>query len=115
MTDGFSIEKIRETPMFFIIGRPRTGSTLLRTLFDAHPNVIIPQEWPMLLLLHLRFREIEYWDKPKLEMFYQALFQPLRIPFWTIRNWPAIDLELLHDNILRCEGKQSLETLLKVV
>jgi hypothetical protein len=115
MTDGFSIQKIRETPMFFIIGRPRTGSTLLRTLFDAHPNVIIPQEWPMLLLLHLRFGEIEYWDKPKLEMFYEALFQPLRIPFWSIRNWPAIDLEALHENILKCEGEQTLETLLKVV
>jgi hypothetical protein len=115
MTGGFSIEKIRETPMFFIIGRPRTGSTLLRTLFDAHPNVIIPQEWPMLLLLHMRFGKIKYWDKPKLEMFYQALFQPLRIPFWSIRNWPAIDLEALHQNILGCEGDETMETLLKVV
>ncbi len=109
------IEKIASTPMFFILGRPRTGSTLLRTLFDAHPQVIIPQEWPMLLLLHFQFEKVKYWDKQKLEEFYQALFQPLRIPFWSIRNWPGIDLELLHKNILLCEGEQTLETLLKVV
>ena len=52
---AFDLEKIRQTPMFFIVGRPRTGSTLLRTLFDAHPNVTIPQEWPMLLALYRRF------------------------------------------------------------
>ena len=115
MTTGFSIEKVKNTPMFFILGRPRTGSTLLRTLFDAHPQVIIPQEWPMLLLLHFQFEKVRYWDKPKLEAFYQALFQPLRIPFWSIRNWPGIDLELLHENLLKCEGEQTLETLLKVV
>ncbi len=101
--------------MFFILGRPRTGSTLLRTLFDAHPQVIIPPEWPMLLLLHFQFGKVRYWDKPKLEALYLALFQPLRIPFWSIRNWPGIDLELLHNNLLQCEGEQTLETLLKVV
>ena len=115
MTTGFSIEKVKNTPMFFILGRPRTGSTLLRTLFDAHPQVIIPQEWPMLLLLHFRFEKVKYWDKPKLEEFYQSLFQPLKIPFWSIRNWPGIDLDLLHSNLLLCEGEQTLETLLKVV
>ncbi len=109
------IDKIAATPMFFILGRPRTGSTLLRTLFDAHPNIIIPQEWPMLLLLHFQFGKVSLWDKPKLEAFYQALFQPLRIPFWSIKNWPGIDPELLHSNILQCEGQHSLETLLKVV
>jgi len=115
MTQGFSIEKVKNTPMFFILGRPRTGSTLLRTLFDAHPQVIIPQEWPMLLLLHFRFEKVKYWDKKNLEEFYLSLFQPLKIPFWSIRNWLGIDLDLLHKNLLLCEGEQTLETLLKVV
>jgi hypothetical protein len=115
MNKAIDIEKIRLTPMFFILGRPRTGSTLLRTLFDAHPQVIIPPEWPMLLLLHFQFGNVRYWDKPKLEAFYLALFQPLRIPFWSIRNWPGIDLELLHNNLLKCEGEHSLGTLIKVV
>jgi len=115
MMSGFSIQKAKNTPMFFILGRPRTGSTLLRTLFDAHPQVIIPQEWPMLLLLHFKFEKVKYWDKAKLEEFYQALFLPLRIPYWSIRNWPGIELELLHSNLMQCEGEHTLETLFKVV
>lgn len=115
MKKAFSLEKVKATPVFFILGRPRTGSTLLRTLFDAHPQVIIPQEWPMLLLLHLQFGKVKYWDKSKLEEFYTALFQPLRISYWSITNWPGIDLESLHSHILACEGEQTLETLLKVV
>ena len=115
MIHDFSIEKVKNIPMFFILGRPRTGSTLLRTLFDAHPNVIIPQEWPMLLLLHFRFGRVKFWNEPELDEFYRALFQPLRIPFWSIRNWPGIDLELLRQNLLKCKGEHTLETLLKVV
>ncbi len=115
MTGIPEIEKIKQTPLFFILGRPRTGSTLLRSLFDAHPNVIIPYEWPMLLLLQRQFGKVSHWDKPGLESFYRALFQPLRLSYWSIRNWPGIDLELLHSNLLECEGEHSLETLLKVV
>ncbi len=109
------ISRVEKIPMFFIVGRPRTGSTLLRTLFDAHPDVVIPQEWPMLLLLHMQFGKVRHWDKPTLEAFYEALFQPLRISYWSIKNWPSIDLDLLHANILQCEGKQTFETLIKVV
>jgi len=115
MKDKGELIHIKQLPMFFIIGRPRTGSTLLRTLFDAHPNVAIPQEWPMLLLLHMQFGKVTYWDRQTLESFYNALFRPLRISYWSITNWPGIDIAKLHDDILMCEGEQSFETLIKVV
>jgi hypothetical protein len=115
MRDTPAISKIQETPLFFIVGRPRTGSTLLRTLFDAHPNVVIPQEWPMLLALHRRFGSIRSWDEETLERFYQALFQHLRISFWEITNWPGFDKEELHSSILACKGEYSFETMFKLV
>jgi hypothetical protein len=115
MNREFNLEKIKNIPMFFILGRPRTGSTLLRTLFDAHPSVIIPQEWPMLLLLQMQFGQVTFWDKAKLEAFYDALFQPLRIPAWSIRNWPGLDSAELRRHILECEGNHRLETLIRVV
>lgn len=31
-------------PIFFIIGRGRSGSTLLQMMLDAHPNIKIPGE-----------------------------------------------------------------------
>jgi len=108
-------EKIKRTPMFFIVGRPRTGSTLLRTLFDAHPNVTIPVEWPLILALYKRFGHISQWDKTKLEEFYNGLFEPLRFKYWNITNWPSVNLEQLHEDLLGCAGETSFETLIKVV
>jgi len=115
MKSELSLEQLNKIPMFFIVGRPRTGSTLLRTLFDAHPNVLIPPEWPMLLLLHIQFGKIKNWDSEKLQEFYEALFNPMRIKYWSIRNWPEIDMVKLHAKIMQCEGEYSLETLIKVV
>lgn len=115
MMNSFNLEQIEKIPFFFIVGRPRTGSTLLRTMFDAHPNVVIPPEWPMLLLLHKQFKYVKVWDAYQLQKFYDALFQQLRIKYWDIRSWPEIDLSALHSRIMLCEGVRSMETLLKVV
>jgi len=41
-------ENIESLPLFFIMGRPRSGTTMLRSMFDAHPNVSIPPEFPVL-------------------------------------------------------------------
>ena len=43
-----TLVNIEELPLFFILGRPRSGTTMLRSMFDAHPSVIIPPEFPML-------------------------------------------------------------------
>jgi len=109
------LEKIERTPLFFIVGRPRTGSTLLRTLFDAHPNVIVPMEWPLLMALYKRFGHIKHWDEKTLEEFYQGLFQPLRFRYWSITNWPAINFEQLRTDLSGCAGETGFETLIKVV
>lgn len=38
-------------PHFFIMGRTRSGTTMLRSMFDAHPQVCIPPEYPVLYCL----------------------------------------------------------------
>ncbi|WP_287279044.1 sulfotransferase [Okeania sp. SIO2G5] len=37
------ISRTLETP-FLIVGCPRSGTTLLQIIIDAHPNIIIPPE-----------------------------------------------------------------------
>ena len=44
-----------DIPFFFIIGRPRSGTTLLRTLLDAHPNIGIPTECNFIMALAARY------------------------------------------------------------
>lgn len=66
---------IIDIPFFMILGRPRSGTTLLQTLFDAHPNVKIPPEFPIILPLYQKFRNVKDWDERKILSFIDQLFQ----------------------------------------
>lgn len=55
--------------LFFILGRPRSGTSLLRTLFDAHPNVKIPPEYPLLFHLYQKYRHITVWTPESIREF----------------------------------------------
>jgi len=60
-------ENIHSIPHFFILGRTRSGTTMLRSMFDAHPNVSIPPEFPVLASVRsLRYKE---WDVYTIERF----------------------------------------------
>lgn len=62
-------------PFFMILGRPRSGTTLLRTLFDAHPNVKIPPEYPIILPLYQKFRKVKVWDEKTILKFIDQIFK----------------------------------------
>ena len=39
-------------PIFFIVGRPRSGTTLLRALFETNPNVCFPPECQFIINIY---------------------------------------------------------------
>ncbi|MFH2143960.1 MAG: sulfotransferase [Bacteroidota bacterium] len=82
-------ETYNNIPFFFIIGRPRSGTTLLQSLFDAHPNVIIPPESPVIVNLFNR-----YGKSSKVESFMpEKLISDLK----SIRKfsmWPIDEIRL---------------------
>lgn len=65
---------IKHVPIFFIMGRPRSGTTLLSTLFDAHPNVKIPPEFPIMLPLYQAFKKVKDWDEKAILDFVAFIF-----------------------------------------
>jgi hypothetical protein len=67
-------QDLKEVPMFFILGRPRSGTTLLRTLFDAHPAVKIPPEFPIILPLYQKFHKVKDWDEKTIKSFVDTIF-----------------------------------------
>lgn len=71
-------------PIFFIIGRPRTGTTLLRSLFDAHPDVQIPWECQFVLNLYPEYGKVQQWTKFVLERFYKDLLEQWQFNAWNI-------------------------------
>jgi hypothetical protein len=52
---------LSDLPVFFIVGRGRSGSTLLRSAFDAHPNITIPLESRFVQYLFYRYHRIKKW------------------------------------------------------
>lgn len=96
-------------PLFFIIGRPRSGTYLLRSLFDAHPNVVIPTECPLIVNLYPKWGKTKQWNKKKLLRFYDDILFHKEFHKWDI------DQEALKKDLLSFSGEHSFQSLIKVV
>ncbi|MBW6459734.1 MAG: sulfotransferase [Bacteroidales bacterium] len=103
------MEKLDQKPFFFILGRPRSGTTLLRTLFDAHPNVQIPPECKFILDLYPKYGKKKSWSEKDLAGFYDDLVQQWRFDIWTI------DLEGLKNDLISFTGEAPYSRICKVV
>ncbi|MBU2649368.1 MAG: sulfotransferase [Bacteroidetes bacterium] len=97
----------RKTPIFFILGRPRTGTTLLLKLFDAHPNVMIPWESQYIVNLYPRYGKLTSWTKNDLEDFYNDLEATWQFKFWDL------DHVKLKEDLLALEGEISYPEICK--
>lgn len=100
-------ENFSPLPLFFIMGRPRSGTTLLSTLFDAHPNVKIPPEFPILLPLYQRFKNVKTWDKAAIHKFVEFIFQHNVFIHRTLENL-KIDRAAFTEDLLKLEHKGTL-------
>ncbi|NVO01942.1 MAG: sulfotransferase [Bacteroidetes bacterium] len=96
-------------PFFFIVGRARSGTTLLRCLLDAHPEINIPLECAFIVHLSSKYGKKTNWDEESILSFYQDLQQYPKFHFWTI------DKEKLKKDLLNSVGKNSYSNICKVV
>jgi hypothetical protein len=106
---ALSMENQSRIPFFFIIGRPRTGTTLLRSLFDAHPNVQIPWECQFILNLYPKYGKLELWNPETLEQFYADLLHQWQFSAWNI------DHEKLQKDLQACAGETTYAMVCQLV
>ena len=90
MQQSPSIEHIRNLPFFFILGRPRSGTTLLRTLLDVHPNINIPLENSGMIHLYFKYRKVKNWDRKKLNNLFKDFRNLNFIETWNL-DWDHIE------------------------
>lgn len=103
------MDKIADIPFFFVVGRPRSGTTLLRTLFDAHPNVNFPPECQFIVNLYPKYGRINNWNEKNINEFYNDL-----ISQWLFDTW-KIDNDVLKKRLLTYVGNHSYGTICKAV
>ncbi len=104
-----NIQDVSKLPFFFIIGRPRSGTTMLRTMLDAHPKVCIPQESPVILNLYKKYGKKVSWDAKDIDEFFHDL------SFQYISGVWNIDPSKLKTDLNNCIGNNTYETLIKVL
>jgi len=107
MNNSASGQPLRDIPMFFIIGRPRSGTTMLRLLFEAHPNVTIPPESPFILSLFKKYGKVTVWDTAIIKDYCDDVFQQRYFDKW------LIDKDELLKHLLEEEGVNTYHNIIK--
>ena len=108
------MENIKEIPIFFILGRPRSGTTLLTTLFNAHPNVRIAPEFPILLPLYQRFKKVKDWDEEVIRSFVDHLFRRYVFNNRTLDHY-MLDKEKYTNELLEMKHTGTVQDFLKTI
>lgn len=71
----------------FIIGNPRSGTTLLRLILTSHSRVLIPPECGLIIWLHRKYSdwdELDYNDSTRLHAFLDDLFASRKFDTWLL-------------------------------
>lgn len=92
MTSPALHQPLSDLPVFFIIGRPRSGTTLLRMLFEAHPHVVIPPESPFIISLYKKYGKITHWDEPVIRRFAADLMKQRYFDKWLVTEQKLLAL-----------------------
>lgn len=113
MHDGLPIEelnKIKAIPMVFIIGKSRSGTSLLQNMLDLHPAIIGPTESKFVVLLYPRFCRIKKWKEADILRFIESLYiEPLFARIW------RIDRKELTEKLLSIKEYADYSLLCKIV
>ena len=71
--------------MVFLVSRSRSGSTLLQTILNSHPNIIAPIESKFILHLKSKYQNCKKWDDELINQFVKDLFTNRKIRlFWNV-------------------------------
>ncbi len=96
-------------PVFFIIGRPRSGTTLLSTLLDAHPEVILPPESRIIMQLYRKYRKRKTWKEYQIDEFLDDLYAIRKFDSW------FIDRGLLKQNLTQALPNINFQEIINLI
>jgi protein-tyrosine sulfotransferase len=79
------IDKINNTPFFFIVARGRSGTTMLQTILDSNSNTIIPLESRLIIHLKRKYLSVKKWNAELLDSFIIDLYHDTKFErYWNV-------------------------------
>jgi hypothetical protein len=93
------------------VGRARSGTTLLQTMLDAHPSVIIPGESCVLMHLKNKYFHCRNWNNAIVDRFLADIHKDRKLHhFW------KLDTDKIREKIYRIpESQRSFVLLCKLI
>lgn len=77
------ITDFRNKPPIFIIGNPRSGTTLFRLMLSAHPNIYIAQECGFLEYFYNKYKDF-HGEKKLIDNYIKDVLNSRKIEFWNL-------------------------------
>lgn len=106
---NYSLSELRNIPVLFIVGKGRSGTTLLSTILDSHPNVASATESRFLLLIWQKYKYMKEWKPNLAEDFVENVLKDLRVKYL----WDFEDQ--LVENLKALPAEASIQDLIKLV
>ncbi len=89
----------KNIPLFFITGSPRSGTNMMHGFIDAHPETLIPTEFPFIPLYAPLFQHRKNWTESDVDEYLNWIQKKIKHSFWSIERW-HIDVGALRNRLL---------------
>jgi hypothetical protein len=99
---------ISKSRLFFIVGRSRSGTTLLQTMLDANPNLAVAPECQVVMNMYNKYRAAR-WNRKTILRFYRDVWLERRLKTW------GLDKDKLLTDLLSLENRASFANSCKVI
>jgi len=104
------IKQIGNIPLNFVIGKERSGTTLLQVILNGHPNIAAPPESRFIMLFYSRYGNKKNWTEKELTNFCNDLFKEKAFK----RDW-NINKESLLESFITAKNIATYPLLCKIV
>lgn len=94
MTEATANYTPTQAPIVFLVAKDRSGTTLLQTMLDSHPNICAPLESRFVLHLKNKYQNKTIWNKDSKAHFVKDLFKEEKM----VLLW-ELDLEALNHRL----------------
>lgn len=102
-----NIEEIEKIPFVFIVGRGRSGTTLLQNILDANEHVLMPIESRLIIYLKQKYFTKTKWTKKDILQFIDDIYLAKKFEkYWNIekeilqKDMTSIPIDKINFNIL---------------
>ena len=96
--------------MNFVVGKERSGTTLLQVMLNAHPNIVAPPESRFIVLLYNRYGSIKHWSEKNVYDFCNDLYLE-----WLFKQQWGMDKQKLCEILLSVRDSLSYPLLCKII